>query len=146
MCPLCTISIGAGLGLSRWLKVDDSITGLWIGALLLAFSIFTYNWLAKKMGKKSLFTFLIILIAYWFLSFLPLYASKIINTTCKTIFGLNRLVFGSLVGIIFAGIAILIDKLLRRIKEGKALFPYQKIILPISILIITSFIFNSFCK
>ena len=32
ICPVCTVAVGAGIGLSRWLGIDDSITGLWIGA------------------------------------------------------------------------------------------------------------------
>jgi hypothetical protein len=33
ICPLCTIAVGAGVGLSRWIGVDDAVTGLWIGGL-----------------------------------------------------------------------------------------------------------------
>ena len=33
-CPLCTAGAGAGLALSRWLGIDDSISGIWIAAFL----------------------------------------------------------------------------------------------------------------
>lgn len=29
VCPICTVAVGAGVGLSRCLGIDDSITGLW---------------------------------------------------------------------------------------------------------------------
>lgn len=32
VCPVCTVAVGTGVGLSRWLGVDDTITGLWLGA------------------------------------------------------------------------------------------------------------------
>jgi len=48
ICPVCTIAIGAGLGLSRWLGVDDVISGIWIGGLLVSTSLWTVNWLRSK--------------------------------------------------------------------------------------------------
>ncbi len=31
MCPVCSISIGVGVGLCRYLGIDDLISGVWIG-------------------------------------------------------------------------------------------------------------------
>jgi len=31
VCPVCTVAAGAGVGLSRWLGIDDIIIGLWVG-------------------------------------------------------------------------------------------------------------------
>ena len=36
ICPLCVVAVGAGLGLSRWLGVDDVVSSIWIGALLVS--------------------------------------------------------------------------------------------------------------
>lgn len=146
MCPICSIGVVAGLGLSRWLKVDDSISGLWIGALLLGLSLWTYNWLLRKRGRKPIIILIIVLIAYWLLTFIPLYYFNIINNACKTILGINRLVFGSILGIILFSATILINKLLRKKNNNKALFPYQGLIINLSVLIIVSFILNTICK
>jgi hypothetical protein len=146
VCPVCSAGIIIGLGLSRWLKVDDSISGLWIGALLLTISFWTNDWLFKKREKKPKITLLIILVLYWFLTITSLYKANILNDYCLKIFGLNRLVFGSLSGILATGVALIIEKILRQKGNGKALFHYQKVILPISLLVILSFILNSICK
>lgn len=137
MCPICSIGIVTGLGLSRWLKVDDSISGLWIGALLLGLSLWTFNWLLRKREKKPIIILIIVLIAYWLFAFIPLYATDVINNSCKTILGLNRLVFGSVLGIILFSATFLIKK---------GLFPYQRLIIPLSVLVIASFILNTVCK
>lgn len=42
-CPVCTVAIGVGVGLCRYLGIDDLITGLWIGALLLALGVASNN-------------------------------------------------------------------------------------------------------
>ena len=44
-CPVCTIAIGAGIGLSRWIGVDDGITGLWVGGLIISLIIWFLSWL-----------------------------------------------------------------------------------------------------
>jgi hypothetical protein len=146
MCPICTVGVVFSLGLSKWLGVDDSISGVWIGALILAFSLWTFNWIFSKRAKKPIVFLLITIIAYWLLTILPLYAMHIIsNVGCLTFFGLNRLVFGSLLGIVLSGLAIMIDRLLRKYRGGNRLFPYQKVIIPIGILLIVSFILNAIC-
>jgi len=48
VCPICTVVIGAGVGLSRWLGIDDTISGLWIGGLIISMIVWTINWLGKK--------------------------------------------------------------------------------------------------
>ena len=48
VCPVCTVAVVAGLGLSRWLGIDDSVSGLWIGAVTVSISMWTINWLHKK--------------------------------------------------------------------------------------------------
>ena len=48
VCPICVVAIGAGLGLSRWLGVDDLVSSVWIGAFLLTLVIWTIHWLKKK--------------------------------------------------------------------------------------------------
>lgn len=47
-CPVCVVAVGAGLGLSEYLGIDDSIAGIWIGGLLIALTIWTINWFNKK--------------------------------------------------------------------------------------------------
>ena len=37
LCPVCAIAVGAGIGVSRWLGVDDTITGVWVGGLIVSF-------------------------------------------------------------------------------------------------------------
>jgi len=135
MCPICSIGVVAGLGLSRWLKVDDSVSGLWVGALILGISLWAFN--LPRLKRRGWLALIFILIIFWLFTFLPLYYFGVIDNSCKTIWGLNRLVFGSLLGIILSSAAFLI-------KRG--LFPYQRIIIPLSVLIIAGFILNSVCK
>lgn len=140
MCPICTVGLAAGVGLSRWLKVDDVISGLWIGALILALSIWTFNWLLKKKDKKPFWILLVCIIFWYLLTFIPFHYMGLLDTTCQKILGLNRLVFGGGLGIIIATIALKIEGFARKGEEKKRLFPFQKVIIPTVILLITSII------
>ena len=50
VCPVCTVAVGAGLGLAEWLGIDDSISGLWIGALD-RFDVALDHQLAEQKGN-----------------------------------------------------------------------------------------------
>jgi len=145
MCPICTIGAAAGVGLSRWLKIDDVISGIWIGALILALGIWTWRWLYKRRAKKSVVILGILIILWWLLTFVPFYYTGVLDNTCKAIWDMNRLVFGSIIGVIAGAIGILVEKSVRSKKGGKAAFHFQKVVLPMSILIITSLIMAALC-
>ncbi len=59
----------------------------------------------------------------------------------NTIFGVDNLVFGSGAGSVIFLLAVWVDKYLRKINDGHVKFYYQKVVLPVGLLLIFSFIF-----
>jgi hypothetical protein len=56
VCPVCTVAVGAGLGLAQWLGIDDVLSGVWIGGLIVSLAFWNDAWLVKKMiGYRGLF-------------------------------------------------------------------------------------------
>ena len=47
-CPVCTVAIVGSLAIARKLGVDDSIVGLWLGALLAMLGYWTIRFLDKR--------------------------------------------------------------------------------------------------
>jgi len=139
MCPVCTIAVGAGLGLSRFLGIDDTISGLWIGGLIISSSFWLADYLKKKKldfkYEKEIITFL-----SFTLVIIPLWLSEIIGHPLNKIFGIDKLVFGTFVGAVVFYEATLLDKFTRKI-FGKQLFNFQKIVFPIFSLALISVIF-----
>ncbi len=144
VCPVCTIAVGAGIGLSRWLGIDDTITGLWIGGLTISLTIWTINWLRKKNIKFKGLDSLIVL-GYYALTILPLYFSKIIGHPYNTFWGLDKLLLGIALGSIFFFLGVWTYNLIKQ-KRGKAHFPFQKVVMPIFPLVILSIIFYFLTK
>ena len=72
VCPICTIAVGAGLGFSRALGIDDTISGLWVGALIISMSLWTIDRLNRKK-VHFLFRKILVLIFYYSIVIWPLY-------------------------------------------------------------------------
>jgi len=147
VCPICTIVVGAGVGLSRWLGIDDSITGLWIGGLTVSLITWTLSWFDKK---KILFKgrAIITILGYYLLIVTPLYFMGIMGNPLNSICfcGLDKLVIGIIVGSIAFWFGAEWYYYLKAKNGGHAYFPFQKVVMPISPLIILSIIYYFLTK
>ena len=144
MCgPICAIGIVGGLGISRWLGIDDITLGLWIGALILSVSIQLDMYLSKK-GKSFPYSFWVIFLGTSALSFLPILKTITSDPACM-FFGLPRVICGSILG---ALTLFLVDKANNFIIDKhnkKVYFYYQRVIIPIIGLIILSMVIEAMC-
>lgn len=138
VCPVCTIAVGAGLGLSRWLGIDDTVSGIWVGGLILSSALWLSNWLKAKKPKMANPAILSIVLFY-LLTLLPLWKTGIIGHPYNMIWGMDKLMVGIILGSLgFLG-AVGIDGYLRRFHpERKALFSFQKVIIPLVLLVVMS--------
>lgn len=139
-CPVCTVAVGAGVGLSRWLKIDDIITGIWIGAFIVSTIGWTINYLNnKKIRFKG--RIILITISYYALIILPLYYTNIVGHPYNKYLGLDKLVFGIIIGTIVFLMGYAFHKFLMKKNHNKVYFLMQKVVIPVSFLAIASAIF-----
>ena len=47
-CPVCSVAVAGGVGFSRWLGIDDTISGIWLRGLIVSLSFWFLSWLDKK--------------------------------------------------------------------------------------------------
>ncbi len=131
MCPVCTVTVIAGLGISRLLGIDDLITSIWIGAFILSFSFVTINWINKKWPKLKIGNWKLAIIALMYiLALLPLAKAPTIS----------RILYGTVVGSVVFLAGVYADKFQRK-KYARIFFPFQKVVFPVLALLITSLIF-----
>ena len=143
MCgPVCAIGIASGLAISRWLGIDDLTLGLWIGALILSFSI-QFNIFLGKKGKSFPLSFWVIFLGTSALSFLPILKTLLVDPSC--IFGIPRVILGSILGALILFIVDKVNLLIIDRHNKKVYFYYQKAIIPIIALIIISMIIEATC-
>jgi len=144
MCPICTIAVGAGVGLCRYLGINDLISGTWIGGLLMSLTIWTINWLNTKK-IKFLFRKILVFIFWYGILIYPLFWLEIIGHPENKFLGIDKLIFGIMSGSVVFLISILFHKFLVKKNREKSYFPFQKVIIPISFLFILSLIFYFIC-
>jgi hypothetical protein len=136
-CPLCVAGAAAGVTLTRWVGIDDSITGIWIAALLGAMSFWLEPYvfrLFKKTKKDLIRPLLYILIlgaTLW-----SFYQFNLVIRMSQ-IFGVDKLTFGMITGgILFYFVDLIDDAIIQ--KNEKVFFPYQRIVVSLGSMVIWS--------
>ncbi len=145
ICPVCTVAVIGGLGLSRYFGIDDIISGLWIGGLAVSLSVWTVTWLTKKNIKFLAEKFLVPLL-YYCLIIIPLYLKDIIGHPLNTFWGIDKLLLGIILGSLTFWLMAIWYSYLKQKNQGHAYFPFQKVVMPISPLIVLSVIFYFLTK
>lgn len=142
-CPVCTVAVGAGLEGARVLGVDDVITGLWAGGLMLSLAAWTENYMADH-GIKNKFLYLLNYVVYYGLLAL-IYVLPVGHPTLRfnatTMWGIDSFLLGVIVGSVVFWSA---GKWYQKIKAkngGHAWFPFQKVVWPVGALLIVTFVF-----
>lgn len=144
VCPVCTVAVCAGLGLSRWLKVDDLLSGVWVGGLLASSLSWLVNWLKTKRFYRKIY-FYPLVILFYILTIYPLILGKIIGHPQNKICFFNRiyidrLMFGIIVGNISFMAGVILNNFLKTKNGRKSFFPFQKVVIPIALLVMTNFV------
>lgn len=135
VCPICTIAVAGGLGVSRYFGIDDSLLGVWAGGLVVSVSLWTADWLSKRSWKfleksNNNINTVVSLIFWTLLTYAPLYSTNVIGHPFNTILGIDKLVFGSIIGFFAFTLGVWADKKVREVK-GKQLFNFQKVVFPV---------------
>ncbi len=133
-CPLCTAGAAGGLTLSRWLGVDDSITGIWIAAFLGASAFWLSNLIKKQfIAYQESFIYLGVFV----LSIFSFYAVNLVNRHEGLIMGIPKLIFGIILGGFVFYIVEILNKAIKR-KKKRVLFPYQPLVFSLASMLILS--------
>lgn len=150
MCPICTIAAGTGVVVMRNLGIDDTITGVWLGGLLLSITMWTVNWMSDKKIRFFGRNFLTGAV-YYAAVLIPFYqknmiSKKILDSHYQTLWGVDKLVLGIIIGSLLFLIGAITYNISKKNNDNKALFPFSKVVLPISPLIVMSIIFYFLTK
>lgn len=145
VCPVCTIAVGAGVGIAEEFGVDDVIIGLWIGGLTISLVFWTLDWIKKKKIKSAWAEPLTIFL-YFFMVIVPLFFIKtngypIIGKELNKFWGVDKILLGILIGSLLFFFGARSYEYLKKKNNGRAYFPFQKVAMPIAPLAIASIIF-----
>jgi hypothetical protein len=145
-CPVCTVAVAAGVGLSRWIGIDDTISGIWVGAFTVSAIAWTVIWLKSRNWKFPGMEVVVALV-YYATVLIPFYKTDIISNHPKNmLWGVDKILLGMVIGS-FAFLLFYYAYLIVKEKNGgKAHFPFEKIVFVIVPLLILSGIFYFITK
>lgn len=145
ICPVCTVAVADGLGLSRWLGIDDFISAIWIGGLGLSVSAWGWNYLKKKDKLNGLSGSAVLILVYLSIV-IPLYKFDFIGSPLNTLWGRNKILFGIAAGTIVFWLGAFVHTALKKKNEGTVYFKFQKVVVPVGFLLIASLAYYAYCK
>ncbi len=140
VCPVCTAAVIGGLGFSRVIGIDDSVSGIWIGGLILSLTFWTTDWIIKKGYLKKLKQIYILILCaalYYLITFVPMQMTNFIGHPVNRIYGIDKLVFGTVVGSLGFLAGVYLDQKQRKL-YGKQFFQFQRVVFPLALLFILS--------
>ncbi len=141
VCPVCTVGVAAGLGVSRWLGIDDVLTGIWIGGLTVSLIFWTASYL-KRRGIRAKWAYLLNFLGYYALTF-SVYLLPDFYFGSHTLWGIDKLFMGIVVGSIGLWMGSFWYENIKKRNGGHAQFKFQKVAMPIGILLVLTAIFSA---
>src|SRR3989344_9060855 len=142
-CPLCTAATVVGVGVTRSLGWDDSIVGVFVGAMIVSSALWANNMLKKKnIGGNAILRVSSITLATFVLTFLTFYYAGFFGLGNNyRIFGIEKIVFGTLSGSFVSLMAFWTSNRIKKKNYGKTIFNYQTMVLTFGSLILNAFLF-----
>ena len=142
-CPLCTAATVIGVGITRSFGLDDSIVGVFVGAMIVSSALWVNNILKKRnikghaflrVGSITLATFVLTILSFYYAGIFGL-----ANT--YRIFGIEKIIFGILSGVAVSFIVLVASNFIKIKNGGKVLFSYQTMIITLVALILNALVF-----
>ncbi len=140
VCPVCTVAVGAGLEGARLLGVDDVITGIWAGGLTLSLFFWTAGWL-KRRGVTNVWWQIVVPFVVFYGLLGMVYLMPGVEFGANMLWGMDKFLLGVIVGTVafYAGARWYIS--IKRANGGHAKFAFQKVVVPVSFLLVATLVF-----
>jgi len=122
---------------------DDSIVGIFVGAMIVSSALWLNNILKKRsIGGNAFLRISSITVATFVLTILSFYFAGIFGpANTYRIFGMEKIIFGSISGAVVSFAAFFTSNEIKKRNEGKTLFNYQSMTLTFGALILNALIF-----
>ena len=146
-CAVCTVAVGASLEIARQLGVDDSVVGVWAGAMLVIVGYWTIKWFDKKGWQFKGRDGLLIIVSVAMIGFM--YINQMTyNAQVIGIFYLDPFLFSTILGALVMIWSSDFYQWMKRRNGGHAHFPFEKVAVPVVALLATStyFYYHPLCQ
>lgn len=140
-CAVCTVAVAASLEIARYFGVDDSVVGVWAGALLALLGYWMIVWFDKKNWHFAGRDFWLIAVSVAMIGFM--YVGEMQYTPEPLLFFLYLDPF--LFSVILGAVALILSnhfyQWMKKKNGGHAHFPFEKVAVPVLVLTLFSVYF-----
>lgn len=137
-CPICIVTVGGGMLLAKKLGIDDLLVSIWISALNTAIAF----WLASKIKTKFLKNPYLLSFLFLALTLVYFRFTDQIGHLRNTLFGIDKIILGQILGLIAMFTGNFLYSYLKKHNGNRALFPYSKVVFPVSLVLIITLVFK----
>ena len=134
-CAVCTVAIGATLAIARKLGIADSIVGLWSGAILALVGYWTILFFDKKNWHFKGRDPILMLLSLSMIGFIYIKETVYTPQVILYIFWLDPILFSTILGFLLFIYSQKFYQYMKKNNGGHAHFPFEKVVLPLAILI-----------
>jgi hypothetical protein len=148
VCPVCTIAIGAGLESMRVLGVKDVLTGIWAGGLTVSLIGWTAGYMRKHNVKNPIWYLLNAIVYIALLASVYVFPldNPIVKWWDNCMWYMDQFLLGILVGAVTFIAMELWYLHIKKKNGGHALFPFQKVVMPFTGLLLMTGVFWAIIK
>ncbi len=146
-CAVCTVAVGASLELARYMGVDDSVVGVWAGAMLVMIGYWTIRWFDKKGWNFKGRDPLILILSVAMIGFVYLGEIKYHSEVILFLY-IDPFLFSTIIGALVMIGASDFYQWMKTKNGGHAHFPFEKVVVPVVALLLVStyFYYNPICQ
>ena len=137
-CPLCTAATGSLVAVTRLAGVDDTVVGTFIGAFTISTALWASRMISKRLRRSFPFQSALLSVLSLALTLGGFYLGGVLNTSSLQLFGIDRLLFGTVLGAALTIVALEVHKAIRKGNGNKNHLPFQGILLPLAILAVAN--------
>lgn len=147
-CAVCTVAVAASLEIARYFGVDDSVVGVWAGALLALLGYWMIVWFDKKNWHFAGRDFWLITLSVAMIGFM--YIGEMTYQPEPLLFFLfiDPFLFSVIAGAVVLILANHFYQWMKAKNGGHAHFPFEKVFVPVFALAVLSvyFYYNPLCN
>ncbi len=141
-CIVCTVAIGTSLSIARKLGVNDNIIAIWLGAILALLGYWTILLFEKKKWNFIARDYILLLLSFSMIGAIYIKDLKYTPEVILKILYIDKFLFSAIIGWIIYVISQKLYQYMKVKNGGHAHFPFEKVVIPVLMLIITSIYFT----
>ncbi len=137
-CPVCTVAIGASLGIARQLGVDDCVVGVWAGAMLAMIGYWMIRWFDKKGWTFPGYKHILMISSIAMVGLMYINELTYDPSVIWRVFYVDSFLFTTLLGAVMLIFGMNFYQWMKAKNGGHAHFPFEKVVVPVLLVLLTS--------